>query len=271
MADSSRFEGQQIVNSINFFVDSERSNIVGDTQSKGDDVHYGFEGNTIECKDGEVIRLSLVDFHMPNNQYNVDARNSQGTIICTVNGTAMTAGVVATLVDRGNYYDTDDIAVNFASKLVTALAALPGAPAGLAAHTIVNNNLTTVAILIFLFLFAILIITKPNIAFDKFVIGILSKEKHIHLDYPPKIAYQEQTSLQREKESNRMTIESQKTQLEREKLQTQKKHDETSSSCERNSTVRIFSKKKKLFCEKLVYLQKSKNVNNIKNLITINK
>jgi len=143
MADSSRFEGQQVVNSINFFVDSERSSIVGDTQSKGDDVHYGFEGNTIECKDGEVIKLSLVDFHMPNNQYNVDARNSQGTIICSVNGTAMTAGVVATLVDRGNYYDTDDIAVNFASKLVTALAALTGAPAGLAAHTIVNNNLTT--------------------------------------------------------------------------------------------------------------------------------
>jgi len=34
--------------------------------------------------------------------------------------------------------------------------------------------------------------------------------------------YQEQSGLQREKESNRMTIESQKTQLEREKLQTQK-------------------------------------------------
>ena len=33
---------------------------------------------------------------------------------------------------------------------------------------------------------------------------------------------QEQTSLQREKEANRMTIESQKSQLEREKMQTQK-------------------------------------------------
>jgi hypothetical protein len=143
MADSSRFEGQQIVNSINFFVDSERSSVVGDTQSKGDDVHYGFEGNTIECKDGEVIRLSLVDFHMPNNQYNVDARNSQGTIICSVNGNAMTAGVVATLVERGNYYDTDDIAVNFAKNLAAAIAALPGVPAGLALLSIVNNNLLT--------------------------------------------------------------------------------------------------------------------------------
>jgi hypothetical protein len=143
MAQSSRFEGQQIVNSINFFVDSERTAVVGDTQSKGDDMLLGFEGNTIECKDGEVIRLSLVDFHMPNNQYNIDARNSQGTIICTVNGTAMTAGVVATLVDRGNYYDTDDIAVNFAKNLAAAIAALPGVPAGLALLAITNNNLTS--------------------------------------------------------------------------------------------------------------------------------
>jgi hypothetical protein len=142
MADSSRFEGQQIVNSINFFVDSERSAVVGDTQSKGDDLLLGFEGNTIECKDGEVIRLSLVDFHMPNNQYNIDARNSQGTIICSVNGTAMTAGLVTTLVTRGNYYDTDDIALNFASNLAARLIALSGMPGGITLLSIVNNNLT---------------------------------------------------------------------------------------------------------------------------------
>ena len=143
MADSSRFEGQQVVNSINFFVDTERASIVSDTQSRGDDVHYSFEGNTVECKDGEVIRLSLVDFHMPNNQYNIDARNSTGTIICTVNGTAMTAGLVKTLVDRGNYYDTDDIAINFAHNLGTHLAALSGMPAGITLSSITNHNLAT--------------------------------------------------------------------------------------------------------------------------------
>ena len=143
MAQTSRFEGQQIVNSINLFVDTERASIVGDTQSRGDDVHYGFEGNTIECKDGEVIRLSLVDFHMPNNQYNIDMRNSLGTIICSVNGTAMAAGLVKTLVDRGNYYDTDDIAINFAHSLATHLVALPGMPAGIAHTTLVNNNLVS--------------------------------------------------------------------------------------------------------------------------------
>jgi hypothetical protein len=142
MADSSRFEGQQIVNSINFFVDSERSAVVGDNQSKGDDLLLGFEGNTIECKDGEVIRLSLVDFHMPNNQYNIDARNSQGIIICSVNGTPMAAGLVKTLVDRGNYYDTDDVAINFGHNLGTHLAALPGMPGGIT-FTIANNALTS--------------------------------------------------------------------------------------------------------------------------------
>ena len=142
MAQNSRFEGQQIVNSINLFVDSERSNIVGDTQSRGDNVHYAFEGNTIECKDGEVIRLSLVDFHMPNNQYNIDARNSQATLICTVNGTAMASGVVHTFVTRGNYYDTDDIAINFASNLAARLLALTGFPGGVTLGSITNNNLS---------------------------------------------------------------------------------------------------------------------------------
>lgn len=141
MAQVPRFEGQQVVNSINLFVDSERANIVSDKQSRGDNVHYGFEGNTIECKDGEVIRLSLVDFHMPNNQYNIDARNSQATIICSVNGTAMANGLVTTLVARGNYYDTDDIALNFANNLAARLLALSGMPSPITITSIVNNNL----------------------------------------------------------------------------------------------------------------------------------
>ena len=117
--------------------------MVGDNQSKGDDVHYNFEGNTIECKDGEVIRLSLVDFHMPNNQYTIDGNNSTGAILCSVNGTAMAAAVNKTLITRGNYYEVDDIAINFAHNLATALLALPGMPTGPAATltSIVNNTL----------------------------------------------------------------------------------------------------------------------------------
>ena len=141
MASSSRFEGQQVVNSINFFVDSERCSVVGDGQSKGDDVHYNFEGNTLECKDGEVIRLSVVDFYMPNNQYTIDGRNSYASIICSVNGTAMAAAISKTIIDRGNYYDTDDIAINFAKNIGNIITGLSGVPAGLAVTTIVNNTL----------------------------------------------------------------------------------------------------------------------------------
>jgi hypothetical protein len=52
----------------------------------------------------------------------------------------MTAGVVHTFVTRGNYYDTDDVAINFASNLAARLIALPGFPA-VTLHSIVNNNL----------------------------------------------------------------------------------------------------------------------------------
>lgn len=140
MTSKARFEGQQITNSINLFIDTERASIVGDKQSRGDNLHYGFEGNTIECKDGEVIRLSLVEFYMPNNQYTIDAKNSMATLKCTINGTAMTAGVVKDVIEIGNYYDIHDVAINFASTLAASLQAIPSMTA-FGATTFTNNNL----------------------------------------------------------------------------------------------------------------------------------
>ena len=140
MTSKARFEGQQVINSLNFFVDSQRASIVGDKQSLGDNVHYGFEGNTIECKDGEVMRLSLVDFYMPNNQYNIDGKNSQATIICDISGTPMAAGLVKDVITRGNYYDVHDVAINFASTLAASLQTIPTVPA-FGTITIANNNL----------------------------------------------------------------------------------------------------------------------------------
>jgi hypothetical protein len=141
MTSKARFEGQQITNSINLFIDTERASIVGDKQSRGDNLHYGFEGNTIECKDGEVIRLSLVEFYMPNNQYTIDAKNSMATLKCTINGTAMTAGLVKDVIEIGNYYDIHDVAINFGSTLAASLQAIPTMTA-FGATTFTNNNLT---------------------------------------------------------------------------------------------------------------------------------
>lgn len=140
MTSKARFEGQQITNSINLFIDTERASIVSDKQSKGDNLHYNFEGNTIECKDGEVIRLSLVDFYMPNNEYTIDAKNSMATLKCSINGTAMAAGVVKDVITRGNYYDVHDVAINFASTLAASLQSIATMPA-FGTVTITNNNL----------------------------------------------------------------------------------------------------------------------------------
>lgn len=143
MASAPRFEGQQIVNSFNLYIDSERSNIVGDKQSRGDNVHYNFEGNTVEARDGEIMRLSLVDFHMPNNFYNVEIKNSLARIRLAA-PTTISGGLLAhnyTIIERGNYYDVQDIATNFAFQVATIIKTLVVAAGNI--HRIVNNSLVT--------------------------------------------------------------------------------------------------------------------------------
>lgn len=143
MASAPRFEGQQIVNSFNLYIDSERSNIVGDKQSRGDNVHYNFEGNTVEARDGEIMRLSLVDFHMPNNFYNVEIKNSLARIRLAA-PTTISGGLLAhnyTIIERGNYYDVQDIATNFAFQVATIIRTLVVAAGTLVKIT--NNSLVT--------------------------------------------------------------------------------------------------------------------------------
>jgi hypothetical protein len=107
----SRFEGQQVVNSFNIFVDSEKSTLVGDKQSEGDDVHIHFEGQTIEAGDGENIRLSLLNFTMFNNTYMVNINNSR----FNVRGASGTT-------PSFNYLNLKDLATSFATNLGTYLA-----------------------------------------------------------------------------------------------------------------------------------------------------
>tara|TARA_E500000318_G_scaffold83841_2_gene79544 strand:- start:1422 stop:2573 length:1152 start_codon:yes stop_codon:yes gene_type:complete len=116
----SRFEGQQIVNSFNIFVDSEKSSLVGDKQSEGDDVHIHFEGQTIEAGDGENIRLSLLNFTMFNNTYMVNINNSR----FNVRGASGTNPSFLDVknIDRKNYNNLKDLATSFATNLGTYLA-----------------------------------------------------------------------------------------------------------------------------------------------------
>jgi hypothetical protein len=141
MASAPRFEGQQTVNSFNLYIDSERSNIVGDKQSRGDNVHYNFEGNTVEARDGEVMKISLVDFHMPNNFYNVEIKNSLARIKIAAATAVTTDPHLYTVIERGNYYDVQDVATNFAFQIGTILNGLLTSISDITSIT--NNTLVT--------------------------------------------------------------------------------------------------------------------------------
>ena len=133
----SRFEGQQVVNSFNLFIDSEKSTLVGDKQSEGDDVHIHFEGQTIESGDGENIRLSLLNFTMFNNTYMVNINNSRFNVRGGSSTSASFLDVVN--IDRKNYSNLKDLATSFATNLGTYLATIS------AATTFKNGSGSTIA------------------------------------------------------------------------------------------------------------------------------
>jgi hypothetical protein len=124
---TSRFESQQIVNNFNIFVDTEKANLLGHAQSKGDDVQIHLEGNSIEAQDGEIIRLSLTNFTMFNNIYNVNIHNSKFRVRSAGTGASRNELL---LIKHQNYKNLADIATNFASVLQAELVAAASANSG---------------------------------------------------------------------------------------------------------------------------------------------
>ena len=114
---TSRFQGQEVVNSFNIFIDTEKSSLVGDRTSQGDDVKIHFEGQTIEAKDGELIRISLLNFTMFNNTYMVNQNNGR----FNVRGTDGVAFNQTVSIAHKNYLNLKDLAQAFAQALATEL------------------------------------------------------------------------------------------------------------------------------------------------------
>ena len=115
---TSRFHGQEVVNSFNLFVDTEKSSVVGDGQSKGDDVHIHFQNQTLQAGDGEYIKLSLVNFTMFNNLHQVNKNNSA----VKVYGTGPSGAFETSFnLERKNYSCLKDLATSFATQLGAAL------------------------------------------------------------------------------------------------------------------------------------------------------
>lgn len=132
---SSRFESQQIVNSFNIFCDTEKTDLYGKGNTKGDDITINFEGNSIEAGDGEIIRLSLTNFNMFNTIYNVNVNNSKFRVrVSTSSG--IIGDSIMILLKHQNYKNLNNIATTFvasleavlegfASGIATALAGTP--------------------------------------------------------------------------------------------------------------------------------------------------
>ena len=114
---TSRFHGQEVVNSFNIFIDTEKSSLVGDKTSQGDDVKIHFEGSTIEAKDGEIIKLSLLNFTMFNNTYMVNQNNGRFNL----RGSDGTAFNQTLQIEPKNYLNLKDIATAFATAVATEL------------------------------------------------------------------------------------------------------------------------------------------------------
>ena len=113
MGTTGRFSDQQVVNSFNLFIDTEKSSVIGDSASRGDDVKIHLEGSSIIANDGEMIRMTLTNFEMFNNLYNVDENNSRFETRCSTTTTAPSP-VIRDLT-RQNYANIGDIAIDFAN------------------------------------------------------------------------------------------------------------------------------------------------------------
>ena len=122
---NSRFQGQEIVNSFNMFIDTEKSSIVGDRQSKGDDVQIHFEGQSIVGGDGENIRLSLLNFNMFNNIYQINVNNSRFLVRGVADaGSSIPNNFLEQLaIPKKNYKTINEIAAEFTAVLKPFLLA----------------------------------------------------------------------------------------------------------------------------------------------------
>jgi hypothetical protein len=111
----SRFEGQQVINAFNLFIDSEKGAKFGDNANKGDDYNMHFEGLNIEADAGSLIRLTLLDFTMMNNLYDVDHNNRRFTITGT--GSSAQAFDDVLFLPCKNHRDLGSLADDFANLL----------------------------------------------------------------------------------------------------------------------------------------------------------
>lgn len=118
----SSYHKSDIVNSFNIFVDTDRINQLHASDT-GDSINIHLEGQTIEARDGELIRVTLVNFTMFNNLYMVDDNNNDFHIASKVSGGSYVQSGALTIESK-NYQTLADLANAFADSLVTYITSL---------------------------------------------------------------------------------------------------------------------------------------------------
>ena len=116
----SRYQGQNVVNAYNFFIDTAKAAVIGDGRSTGDNYMVHLGDNAISAGDGEIIRLSLVNFNMFNNIYNVNLNNDKFRVT-TIKGADVSSTEV--VLPRKNYKTIGAIAEVFGAALKNELLA----------------------------------------------------------------------------------------------------------------------------------------------------
>ena len=92
--DTSRIIGQDLIQSYNIFIDTDKANLIGDKNQKGDEYDIKFANHTPRANDGEFIRLSLVDFCMYNNVYDINENNRTFEVLATADTGSITGEVL---------------------------------------------------------------------------------------------------------------------------------------------------------------------------------
>ena len=104
---------EQIVNSYNIFIDSSHAITSG---CKGDDFHVNLQDSGVHAGDGQIIRLTLDNFSMHKNFYDVNATNSTFIVKTDLN----TTGKEYNLTHQ-NITNLNQLATDFQQKVIEAI------------------------------------------------------------------------------------------------------------------------------------------------------
>ena len=127
--DTSRIVGQDLIQSYNIFVDTDKANLVGDKNQKGDEYDIKFANHTPRANDGEFIRLSLVDFCMYNNIYDLNENNRTFEFQATAD-TGTHLPVVEKIPFPCYINNLNNLAFRFGNGLLTSITAAAQATTG---------------------------------------------------------------------------------------------------------------------------------------------